>query len=91
MVMSRRRTERFAPDDFEKVVPLETGRVRDLYSQGVVRQIWLRADLPGACFLVEATTFDQARAIVEDLPMATSGLSAFKVIPLRPYPGFWPR
>lgn len=91
MVMSRRRTEQFAEADFERVIPDETAEVRRLYADGIVRQIWLRADLPGACFVIEAPDLENARSIVDALPMARSGLSEFTVIPLHPYRGFGPR
>ncbi|MHB1474102.1 MAG: hypothetical protein ACYCV4_10825 [Dermatophilaceae bacterium] len=42
MVMSRRLTEQFADAGFERVIPAETDQVRQLYTDGVVRQIWLR-------------------------------------------------
>jgi muconolactone delta-isomerase len=90
MVLSRRRTERFADPDFEAVIPAETESVRKLYIDGVVRQIWLRGDLPGACFTLEAPDLDAAHATIATLPMADSGLSEFTVIPLAPYRGFGP-
>lgn len=90
LVLSRRRVEQFADADFEAVLPAETDRVRELYADGVVRQIWLRGDLAGAAFTVEADDEDAARAVVDALPMAASGLSEFTVIPLRPYRGFAP-
>lgn len=90
LVLSRRRVEQFADADFEAVLPAETDRVRELYADGVVRQIWLRGDLAGAAFTVEADDEDAARAVVDGLPMAASGLSEFTVIPLRPYRGFAP-
>ncbi|TVT16048.1 hypothetical protein FNH05_36815 [Amycolatopsis rhizosphaerae] len=91
MVLSRRRTELYQEADFDAVIPAETRQVRQLYADGVVRQIWLRADLPGACFLVEAPDEDSLRSTVDELPMARSGLSEFTIIPLRPYRGFGPR
>lgn len=91
MVLSRRRTEQFAEGDFEEVIPEETQRVRQLYADGVVRQIWLRDDdVPGACFVIEVPDLQEARRIIDALPMARSGLSEFTVIPLRPYRGFGP-
>ncbi|HET9254309.1 MAG TPA: hypothetical protein VFO16_03780 [Pseudonocardiaceae bacterium] len=90
MVLSRRRTEQFTDADFAAVVPAETERVRQLYADGVVRQIWLRGDLAGACFIIEATGEGEAQSIVDALPMATSGLSEFTIIPLKPYRGFCP-
>ncbi|UPK76775.1 hypothetical protein MU582_09090 [Nocardioidaceae bacterium SCSIO 66511] len=88
MVTSRRRTETYADSDFDAVIPAETARVRELYADGVVRQIWLRDDVPGACFIVEADALSDARKIVDGLPMAASGLSEFTVTGLRPYGGF---
>ncbi|MBF6243883.1 hypothetical protein IU471_09850 [Nocardia elegans] len=88
MVLSRRRTESFTDADFEKVLPAETDRVRKLYLDGVVRQIWLRGDIAGACFTIEAADAEEANAIVAELPMAAAGVSEFTVIPLSPYRGF---
>jgi hypothetical protein len=90
IVLSRRRTEQFSDADFEQAIPAETDQVRKLYIDGVVRQIWLREDLPGACFTLEAPDLATAHATIDTLPMAVSGLSEFTVIPLRPYRGFGP-
>ncbi|QNK80506.1 hypothetical protein H7F38_20405 [Nakamurella sp. PAMC28650] len=90
MVLSRRRTESFSAEDFEKIIPSETARVRQLYADGVVRQIWLRGDTAGACFVVEAVDPAAAQLTVDELPMARSGLSEFTIIPLTPYRGFGP-
>jgi muconolactone delta-isomerase len=91
MVLSRRRTEQYTDADFDAAIPAETERVRQLYADGVVRQIWLRDDVPGACFLVEAPDEAAAQATVDALPMASAGLSEFTVLPLKPYRGFGPR
>lgn len=88
MILSRRRTEQFTDAEFGAVIPAETDRVRALYADGIVRQIWLRGDLAGACFTIEAPDADTADSIVQNLPMAVSGLSEFTIIPLSPYRGF---
>jgi muconolactone delta-isomerase len=88
--MSHRNTDRYTDADFEPVLPAETARVRQLYAEDVIRQIWLRKDEPGACFLVEADALGTVHAIVATLPMATSRLSEFTVIPLLPYGSFGP-
>jgi muconolactone delta-isomerase len=90
MVLSSRHTEQYQQADFDAAIPAETQRVRQLYADGVLRQIWLRGDIPGACFLIEAPDEHTARSTVSTLPMARSGLSEFTVIPLRPYGGFGP-
>lgn len=91
LVMSRRRVEEFETADFDKVLPAESERVRELYAAGTVRQVWLRGDLAGACLLVEGEDQASVEAMVATLPMAASGLSEFTVIPLGPYRGFGPR
>lgn len=88
MVLSRRHTDRFTPERFEELIPAETSRIRALYADQVVRTIWLRADVPGACFLIEAPDLVTAQSLVDSLPMAASGLSEFTIIPLTPYRGF---
>lgn len=88
LVLSRRRTEQFTDADFDAVIPAETQRVRELYAQQVVRQIWLRGDQPGAAFVVEAADAAEAQRTVDALPMAAAGLSEFQLIPLAPYRGF---
>jgi muconolactone delta-isomerase len=88
LVMSHRRTEQFADADFERVLPEETDRARQLYAEGVIRQIWSRDDQPGSCFIIEAASLEAAGAVVDELPMARLGLSAFTLTPLRPYRGF---
>ena len=88
MVISRRRIERFSKDQFDVVTSDETTSVRSLYMGEVVRQIWLRRDVAGACFIIEAGDTAEAHRFVDDLPMARSGLSEFQIVPLQPYPGF---
>ncbi|MCZ4517558.1 hypothetical protein O4220_03455 [Rhodococcus ruber] len=90
LVLSRRRVEQYSDEDFAAVLPAETDAVRALYADGVVRQIWLRGDVAGAAFVVEAENASVARSTVDALPMASSGLSEFTVIPLSPYRGFGP-
>ena len=66
-------------------------RARALYTEGFVRQIWQRGDLPGACILVEAETEEQAREKLNTLPLYGAGMVEVKIIPLKPYAGFRPR
>jgi len=66
--------------------------VRQLYSESLVRQIWLRGDVPGACAIVEATSGAEAEERVSALPLVRAGLlQAPMIIPLKPYAGFAPR
>jgi muconolactone delta-isomerase len=69
----------------------EAERVRELYSEGLVRQIWHRADLPGACLVWEAANEQQVREMLNTLPYAQAGMLDIQIIPLVPYAGFGPR
>jgi muconolactone delta-isomerase len=92
LALSRRRIERFSDADFAAMADEESQRVRTLYAEGVIRQIWRRGDMPGACILLEADSEETARALLATLPLAEAGmLELILVTPLQPYPGFGPR
>jgi muconolactone delta-isomerase len=92
MILLRRRTEDFAEEDFAPKLEPEAERARALYAQGVIRQIWGRADEPGACMLVEANTEDDVHESLQTLPLLAAGmLEVTAVVPLVPYRGFCPR
>ncbi|MDV2477608.1 hypothetical protein F8M49_23490 [Rhodococcus zopfii] len=88
LVISQRDARNFTDEDFGAVIPAETEIVRKLYGNGIIRQIWLRGDVRGACFLLEAESFEEAEATVNGLPISQRGMSEFQIIPLRPYGGF---
>ena len=60
----------------------------ELYRTGVFRELYFRADSPNAVLILECGDVEQAREILETLPLVKAGLIAFDVIPLAPYPGF---
>src|SRR5437879_98158 len=68
----------------------EGRRVRELYAEGLVRQIWHRADFPGACLLWEAANEQQVRDMLGTLPFARAEMLDIEVIPLMPYKAFGP-
>jgi muconolactone delta-isomerase len=72
-------------------VEAEAQVVRQLYAQGVVRQIWLRAE-GGACMISEADDEDHLRELLSALPLVRSGyLAQPQISQLRAYSGFGPR
>ncbi|MGB8262174.1 MAG: muconolactone Delta-isomerase family protein [Terracidiphilus sp.] len=90
--VSRRRTDAFPPEAFTpELVARESQRVRALYASGILRQIWRRADLPGAAILWEAASEAEVRSALASLPIAAAGmLEIVLLVPLAPYPGFGP-
>jgi muconolactone delta-isomerase len=83
-----RRIEGFADSDFAPLVELEGRHARTLYGEGFIRQIWHRADRPGACILFEADSEGQVRERLNTLPMVKAGMLDVTIIPLKPYGGF---
>ena len=88
--LSRRRVEAFPPEAFTPdLLRHESARVRELYSAGLLRQIWKRGDTPGAAILWEAASEAEVRAAIASLPICQTGmLEIVAVVPLEPYPGF---
>jgi muconolactone delta-isomerase len=89
--LSRRRIDAFPPETFTQLAARETQRVKELYAQGILRQIWRRGDIPGAAILWEAASEAEVRAALDSLPIAQAGmLEILALVPLEPYPGFGP-
>lgn len=88
--ISRRRTDAFPPEAFTaELVAHEGQRVKELYASGLLRQVWLRGDMPGAAILWEAASEVEVRDALGSLPIFKAGmLELVALVPLRPYPGF---
>jgi len=71
-------------------IAAEAERARELYGEGWLRQIWHRADGPGACLLWESASAEQVNELLSTLPFMKAGLLDIEVIPLAPYRGFAP-
>ncbi len=90
LTLSRRRTDQFPPEAFTPdLTARESQRVKALYASGILRQVWKRADTPGAAILWEAPGEASVRAALESLPIYQAGmLEIVALVPLEPYPGF---
>ena len=88
--LSRRRVDVFPPEAFTpELMARETLRVKQLYAAGVLRQIWMRGDIPGASILWEVADEAEAKAALASLPIHQAGmLEIVALVPLQPYPGF---
>jgi muconolactone delta-isomerase len=89
--ISRRLTERFADEDFAAHIDAERERVRELYRDGVVRSIWSRKDAAGAVMLLECGDEATAHEAISSLPLARRGMLEVQILPLSPYPAFYPK
>lgn len=66
----------------------EAARVWELYQAGVVREIYFDQEHHTAVLILECSDADDARKILETLPLVQAGMIAFDIIPLVPYSGF---
>lgn len=89
--ISRRLTERFSDEEFAAYIEAERERVRELYKAGIVRSIWSRKDAPGAVMLLECADQAEAQAAVGSLPLAQREMLEVQILPLSPYPAFFPK
>ena len=66
------------------VIPAEIRATVKLYLDGKIRQWYSRGDGKGVIFVVDAKTEDEARAIMETLPLAKEQLMDTQYIPVGP-------
>ena len=71
-------------DQIIAVIPAEIRATVTLYLDGKIREWYSRGDGKGVVFLVDAKTEDEARAIMETLPLAKEQLMDDQYIPVGP-------
>jgi len=72
------------PDQIMAVIPAEIRATLKLYLDGKIRQWYSRGDGRGVVFLIDAKSEDEARAIMETLPLAKEHLMDDQYIPVGP-------
>jgi hypothetical protein len=71
-------------DQVMAVMPAEVRQTVQLYLTGKVREWYSRADGRGAIFLLDARDVAEARAVMEDLPLARQNLMDHEYIAVGP-------
>jgi uncharacterized protein YbjT (DUF2867 family) len=72
------------PQQIMAIMPEEIRATVKLYFDGKIRQWYSRGDGKGVVFLVDAKTEDEARAVMETLPLAKEHLLDDQYIPVGP-------
>lgn len=72
------------PQQIMAVIPEEIRATTKLYLEGKIREWYSRGDGKGIVFLLDAKTEDEARAIMETLPLARERLMDSQYIPVGP-------
>lgn len=74
--------------DASSLYPEEGARMAELVSSGTVAHVWLKADWSGAVLVLSSDDEEDARSVVDSLPIARAGLTRFALTPmLEPSPG----
>jgi hypothetical protein len=69
----------------KRILPKEVPDTLRLYLDGKIDQFWFREDKPGGVvFLMNSSSVEEARSIVEALPLAANGYLVFEYIPVGP-------
>ena len=75
--------EQFAPH-----LKAEAARAWQLYESGSIRELYFCEEQSIAVLVLECRDADEARDVLNSLPLVQQGLIDFDLLPLGPYPGF---
>jgi len=75
------------PEQIKEIFPKEVPATLRLYLAGKIDQWWIRQTQTGPVFLLNVTSLEEARALMETLPLGQAGLikhEFFELGPLTP-------
>jgi muconolactone delta-isomerase len=75
-------------EKFQQYARDEAFRAWELYQQGIIREMYFRADRNEAVLVLECDDAESAHQVLASLPLVEHGLITFELIPLTAYPGF---
>ncbi len=71
------------PDEFSRLVPLETEAMREQKARGTLTGAWSPGH-PGAVLMLKVADAEAAAGILAGFPLVEAGLITTEVIPLHP-------
>ena len=75
-------------EKFRQFARAEAARAWELHQQGIIRELYFRADRNEAVLVLECDSLAAAQQALGTLPLVEHGLITFELIPLKAYPGF---
>ena len=66
----------------------EAERAWEMHQSGVIRELYFRFDKNMAVLVLECADANEAKRILDTLPLVREKLVDFEIIPLTAYPGF---
>jgi hypothetical protein len=76
--------EGIAHDQIMKVMPGEVRSTVQLYLDGRIQQWYARSDGKGVVFLLDCKTVEEAKSLMESLPLSKEKFATFEYMPLGP-------
>jgi muconolactone delta-isomerase len=71
-------------DNIASVGADEVKHTLEAYLDGKIRNFWFQVNRPGVVFMLESKDEDEARRIMDELPLVVAGLMDVDLIPLQP-------
>ena len=81
-------SKQVSPNEFKPYLPDEAAKVYELYLSGIIREFYFHETEHTAVLMLECSEINEARKVLDSLPLVKAGLITFDLIPLVPYPGF---
>jgi hypothetical protein len=72
------------PEQVKAIFPHEVPDTLKLYLDGKIEQMWARQDQKGPVFLMNLTSVEEARTLLETLPLGKAKLMEFELVELTP-------
>jgi len=72
------------PEQRAQIMPHEVHDTVDAYLNGKIDQWYFQTDGKGVVFIVNASSIDEAKAILEKFPLGQAGVMDFNYVPLGP-------
>lgn len=72
------------PEQRASIMPHEVHDTVDAYLNGKIDQWYFQTDGKGVVFIVNASTVEEAKSILEKFPLGKAGLMGFDYIPIGP-------
>ena len=76
--------EGVTPDKIGQHGADEVKHTLEAYLDGKIRNFWFQVNRPGVVFILESTDENEARRVMEELPLVVAGLMDVDLIPLQP-------
>lgn len=72
------------PEQQQQYMPSEVPDTLKLYLSGKIEQFWLRENMGGTIFVMEVDSIDEAKSLLDALPLTAADLLTFDLMAVGP-------